>query len=161
MRNRFFLFSLLLLLVASGCIKEPDEIVGCSDPESLTYNPNATLEDNSLCFYWADSYAGDYFAVETVTETDLLSSDSTVSLNSYNFRIAVDRQPDDIFLINFIECSDTLMGGASAEVITVADGSACDFAGCTITNTAGELSYDFSYTVGTIQYRHAGNAVRN
>ena len=161
MKQLHFIFLGLLVALSVGCIKEPEEIIGCTDPDALTYNPNATSSNNNLCYYQADSYAGSWFAVETVWEYDNLSGDSIASLQDYFFRITVDRLPDDVFLLGFAGCSDTLMGGASNEVLTVSDGSPCGLSNFALDREASELAWDFRYNAGQFSYRRRGNAVRN
>ncbi len=160
MKRTWFFILAIFAMVISGCISEPEDITGCTDPESLTYNANATIEDPSLCFYLADAYAGNYFAVETVTQYDALSGDSTISIRDYNFRIVVDRQPDDVFVMGFGECPDTLMGGTSDQVLTITDGSPCNLNTVAISRISGELSWDYTYNFDVFNYRVKGNAVR-
>jgi|GEM_PF-2167607 len=65
MKNTLIALSVLCLLLASSC----DEIEGCTDPSSLNYDQDATLDDGS-CLYVADAYVGTYQVTDTVGNQD-------------------------------------------------------------------------------------------
>lgn len=57
-----------------------EKVEGCTDPSSLNYNADATLDDGS-CLYFADTYLGDYAVSDTLTNAD------TVIFRQYQFNI--------------------------------------------------------------------------
>ncbi|MCB9235748.1 MAG: hypothetical protein H6581_29140 [Bacteroidia bacterium] len=106
--NRLILLAGVLLIVFAGCKKnEPDPWVpadpvkGCTDPNSLTYDPGAN-EDDGSCEY-PDNYfptaPGNYWNLEGSVEIPLLG---TVAFNA-NFNMIKDTTMNGVHYVVSVE----------------------------------------------------------
>lgn len=56
---------MLLLLIGCFAIACKKEVAGCTNPDAINYNPDATI-DESRCKFVADEYEGIYFVKDTI-----------------------------------------------------------------------------------------------
>lgn len=94
------LLLLPLLTALTACC--PPDAGGCTDPLSLTYNPDA-IEDDQSCLYVADTYAGTYEAHDT-TEIYHPGAPSTFESRTYTFKIHTTGNPNRVELDGLLTC---------------------------------------------------------
>lgn len=102
---------LLLLLLTSACRKDPDPVLGCTDPASLSFNAAADTPDNS-CRYIPDELAGNWLATDTVT--DYVPGGSPVTrVVTTSFRIEATGS-STIELVGFQSCFSSVSASVSS-----------------------------------------------
>ena len=163
------LFALALCLLAAGCKKDEDEpIRGCTDPNSINFNSQATVDDQT-CEYLIDLYQGPYTSEETITVINLDpdgneildgNPDTTVTVLSGSFIMAERSSPNDAFVIGF-NCPDTLSAGLSEGGFVIPDSWQCAIFNFVATRNANTLSYSYDgYSDQYISSYHSGTAER-
>lgn len=121
-RSVFFQLAIVCLLatLSTGCKKD---VSGCTDPNSVNYNPDANI-DNGLCEYARDQFLGNYAVNENCSSGNwsfnVLITESSegfdkVILNDFgdldvNVKAEVN---DDKLSINYTEAGMTFSGSGS------------------------------------------------
>jgi hypothetical protein len=150
-RPQFLLHFLALLLVGiafSACVSKLLPKQGCTDRNSLNYDPDA-IENDGSCTYLIDDWVGNYIARDTIRYTDPntgnpveTSSTNSFSVSEFNYEI--------VQLSNFFGCQPTAIVSQTTLVLRYPD-MECNIGSFICTRTGNVIRYQFVQFNGVSQ----------
>lgn len=147
-----FLSILFSAATLTSCGDDEDStpaIKGCTDPNSLNYNANATVSDGT-CQYVADSYVGNYIAQDTTTYTDPGTGQPVITVDTYSFAI-VKTGNHQVEVKNFAQGCNLDATVTPSNLTFTNPSSQCALSNAVCFFANGKLKYRYSLSFSTTQ----------